>query len=699
MKKNILIISTALSLPVFLPAQITYGLSSSTNDACVYPNHTYQYGVIMDMTPQYMEDYMFELTLNNGKFESNGQTWILGVCNNNLQNYVKVQWDDIPNAGQISATPIAFPPDTQLKPGNTPLQYPIASLAWETTAVSLSPNIVPQICNKQSFTAQITKLVQYENIYDYLDGPRTKAEYYEWTLPPNWTSNKGSGTFVVATGTDNNQITITSDMFTSGEIKVRAMNGIKSAGSQYAIIQMNRGNIELTSYPSSIIYGDKTPKNFAVTAYPDCIYEWSAPIDWQINGQGNSLSGTNMNSVDITPNFDNFSNNNDNTIKVRLKKEEETSDWYIFPTTVIFLSISGSNSVCYLSSQFTLNNPLNSVITWYVSPPFSIISSANNTVTVKRGGDSMNDGTLKASINGMVVATKTLSPCSAPSISGVSSMCPNETSTFSMSGDTYNLPVQWSGISLIPQDNNPGTSKTFTAPSASGFGQINASLMVDNQAVVTIRKPISIGNSSLSINGTSTVTAGSSQVYSAVLSCPSTVSWNLQNADGSTIETRAGTSVIVYSVADASLPSTAATYTLTASSDNVTNDKTITSSIGKYKLTFKDPNNIIKPIDPFAPVSSYPNPANDLINIDINQDAKDIQQQTQNGQNTWDNNFNNIFVIRLLDNMGIILRQSETTGERVQFNTSNLPNGFYYIHIIDKTTNAILVQTTVSIQH
>ena len=218
--------------------------------------------------------------------------------------------------------------------------------------------------------------------------------------------------------------------------------------------------------------------------------------------------------------------------------------------------LSGPSEVCYSGSQFTLQNQqLPGVITWTVSAPFSIASSVNNTATVIRDGDALNDGTLQASVNGIVVGVKTISPCAAPSIAGPSGVCPGSTATYSISGNTDNLPVTWSSILLTQNNNFQGTSKIFTAPSSTGAGQVSVSLMVDNQQAVTIRKSVYIGNNSVSINGSPSIAAESSVTYNAALSCSATdVSWTLQAVNSSASETGTGSSIVVYSVKDLSLP-------------------------------------------------------------------------------------------------------------------------------------------------
>lgn len=86
--------------------------------------------------------------------------------------------------------------------------------------------------------------------------------------------------------------------------------------------------------------------------------------------------------------------------------------------------------------------------------------------------------------------------------------------------------------------------------------------------------------------------------------------------------------------------------------------------------------------------SSYPNPASDILNIEIDTQAatqaQSLRQTTTNGKllktdPTYD--------IRLYDGQGNLLRNAKTKGGKVEFNVTNLPNGIYYLHFYDGTDN------------
>jgi hypothetical protein len=74
----------------------------------------------------------------------------------------------------------------------------------------------------------------------------------------------------------------------------------------------------------------------------------------------------------------------------------------------------------------------------------------------------------------------------------------------------------------------------------------------------------------------------------------------------------------------------------------------------------------------YSPTPAFPNPASDVLNIEVGQTAS----SKANGTNlTYD--------IRIYDGQGNLLRQTKSKSGTVQFNVSNLPKGFYSLHIYD----------------
>jgi len=228
----------------------------------------------------------------------------------------------------------------------TQFSYKIASLKGKVPDVTLS-NSNPSMGDTQAITAQLWSDMEFTGIYEsnMVGSATLKADNYEWTIPSGWkavASGTKTGTFTLSAAASKNGISITPDNFTTGEVKVRAMNALGSAGSEYKTFPMDRGGFKFITYPPSIAYGDNTPRTFSVTAFAGVTYDWSIPPGWQISGQGS-------NSVTITPSICSF-----DTIKVRLKKDNDTSQWLNCPMQITsFPDISSSSSTANQYDLFT----------------------------------------------------------------------------------------------------------------------------------------------------------------------------------------------------------------------------------------------------------------------------------------------------------------------------------------------------------
>ena len=81
----------------------------------------------------------------------------------------------------------------------------------------------------------------------------------------------------------------------------------------------------------------------------------------------------------------------------------------------------------------------------------------------------------------------------------------------------------------------------------------------------------------------------------------------------------------------------------------------------------------------------YPNPVDDILTVEI--DEQDVQQQAKAASITYD--------IRLYDAFGALRHQTTTKNSSTQINVSNLPNGFYYLHIYDGVSDKPDMKTIV----
>lgn len=88
--------------------------------------------------------------------------------------------------------------------------------------------------------------------------------------------------------------------------------------------------------------------------------------------------------------------------------------------------------------------------------------------------------------------------------------------------------------------------------------------------------------------------------------------------------------------------------------------------------------------NPYPYSSAYPNPASNILNVEIDQDAyanSKVSAQKVTNVKTLPSTVT--YDIRLYDNMGNMLRRTTTKGGKVEFNVANLPNGIYVLHIYD----------------
>jgi len=358
----------------------------------------------------------------------------------------------------------------------TAFSYPIASLKGQIPNATISDN--PSMGNTQPITAQIgSDLVYPDFVVQNIIGLYTdlKVGDYEWTIPSGWKTSTGkTGTFVLdATASKN--VYITPDNFTSGEIKVRGMNSRGSAGSEYKTFPVDRG-LKFINYPASITFGDKTTQSFSVTAFPGVTYEWSAPAGWQVNGQGGA-------SVSITPNFCSSSNATDNKVRVRLKKNNDVSDWLDCPTQIMSPDISiGANVYQYEAVAVTLQN-------FNLNEMQSVDFSGDGVKNLSNQGDYkiafLTEGNINLNISIL------LNGCTAPitfnkqitvnpsriSITGPSAVCPGTTGTFTL--NNANTSISWSSSSTlsVTQDGN-STTVTNNATMNVDFGDTRPAISV-----------------------------------------------------------------------------------------------------------------------------------------------------------------------------------------------------------------------------
>jgi len=279
-----------------------------------------------------------------------------------------------------------------------------------------------------------------------------------------------------------------------------------------------------------------------------------------------------------------------------------------------------------------------------------------------------------------VMTTNTVRP---PVITGPSAVCLGSTATYTLS-NAPDLPVTWSGNRLTPQDNNPGTSKTFTASFIPGNGWVSASISVNGQTIEIARKAINVGNNA-AIAGPDYITTATTTTYTADPECSGLgYKWvlykhNYNLAAGEQPYSCFGKSYInlVSTRVPSGQSSSVNPYVLELYIGNeLVAVKYIESLRYNYSLR---PNCIERPLKPF--IAAYPNPVSDVLNIEFDQEEI-AQAKALNNAKSVSQELT--FDIRLYDGQGNLLRQQKTDGSsKVAFNVSNFPNGIYYLHIYD----------------
>lgn len=154
-------------------------------------------------------------------------------------------------------------------------------------------------------------------------GKQNVVTKYEWTLPEGWKCGTQTGVFT----TSSESINITTNIVGTGTVKVRGVNqGAEFDKSGYSSISFTR-KFGFTAYPASVPFGKTQTNTFTTRLVKGMTYEWNVPSGWKINNGGNKKEGLELNSVSITSSGCLA----DGTVKVRLKKNGEVSQWYNCP--------------------------------------------------------------------------------------------------------------------------------------------------------------------------------------------------------------------------------------------------------------------------------------------------------------------------------------------------------------------------------
>jgi len=339
---------------------------------------------------------------------------------------------------------------------------------------------------------------------------------------------------------------------------------------------------------------------------------------------------------------------------------------FLSANRALLAGICGDNYIYANSSSFQLINPPTGTIYWTVSDPsiFAVNSSGNPT-TVTRVGIGTSGVTLSArigSVNGTMIASKTITPFT-PYISGPDIVC-NPGSTF-----TLNYPppgtITWSVSSPYMLSNITSNSVTVTAIA----GDSNGSLTAKSNGTDICQKRLWSCLPIYSITGPDCV-SNSATYYAS----NSGAIWEVVPSMNFTIKPNSdGRSAIVTVVPGTTGIGGAVLlkvngYQVAAKPISICNSSSVVGSS----------------------ISAYPNPASDILTVEIDTEASGSQQRTQT---------NPAIDVRLYDSYGVQWRQQITKDSKVQFNVSNLPNGLYYLHIYDGINSAPEMRKVVVVKH
>jgi len=265
-----------------------------------------------------------------------------------------------------------------------------------------------------------------------------------------------------------------------------------------------------------------------------------------------------------------------------------------------------------------------------------------------------------------------------PRITGPDVVCPGSTATYTLN-NAPNLPVTWTGSKMTPQNNTPETSKTFTASLLSGNGWVKAWVTVNGMQVEIANKTIQVGTPTGSISAPYDLTCNCqvSQIY-----VNSSYKFYAENIPAGLSPNDIEWELILPPPYNSRIPMYAG-YSPTISFDN--------SGSHTLRMRWRGPcgfsSYAVKPLDLIniypSMVVAYPNPASDILNIEIDSEA--LKQSNINAKDVT-------FDIRLYNRLGNLLRQANTQGNTVQFNVLNLPDGIYYLHIYDEVNSMPKIQ-------
>lgn len=270
-------------------------------------------------------------------------------------------------------------------------------------------------------------------------------------------------------------------------------------------------------------------------------------------------------------------------------------------------------------------------------------------------------------------------------ISGPSAVCPGSSGSFTLNNLPQGNTINWTcspnltvssvnGNTAIVTNNLSGSIQAAgslnispgTLPYNSPDGWVSAqvtgtSIAVENYVVVN-KAPIVDFDLPASFTADGRLLSVTADVYSTI-GLPATVSWSVSPTNGVALSDFGGNQMRIAFSQNGN-------YTVTATTVNACGTYSKSKTITVTGSTCSD----CPP--PYLLFPPYPNPASDIFYINVNAAANDALLQGAGAKDV-------MFDIRLYDGYGTLLRRTDSRGGKVMFSVSDLPNGIYYLHVYD----------------
>lgn len=375
---------------------------------------------------------------------------------------VRIKWDNI----AISDGKITFERTgcaTQSNNGSKPFPgFKVMSLNGENIGnIAISSPIPICSAGPRTFTTGKVQIPNSTNKF---------ASGYEWTIPYGWTGPNGqTGTFFV-NSPDANSVVLTPSTCASGPetIRVRAYTNTEDRGTPHYSNYSAPFNVERTpkfeiTVPAEIKCG--IPFQASVTELACASsYTWTVPTGWTVTGTGRTVTitpvGTDLRQINARASLPSGCIVYANPVNVT-------------PARTGKIVGPAAMNVCLPSTTYTLSDaPINSTITWSVSPANRVVT-ATGTGTTANLVPSSNPGpaTLTFTISGScsypVSEPISVGPIQSSSIfisafdeplGGYPYVCPNGVyvTTIHPVNENYTYEVQVTNGFATPYGQSPG---------------------------------------------------------------------------------------------------------------------------------------------------------------------------------------------------------------------------------------------------